>query len=204
MISCRIFFVLAVFITFNCKTSAQDWHLAKEKNGIKVYKSNSDTGTIRSYRVEAGIHSNEEDIVAVLLKVEQFDDWIMGIDEVTVLSRNNTDYSERIQYYSITKMPWPVWNRDMVGEIKSVKITGGGYKISNKALNKPVKIPKKTTRVTNFGENYTLKPVSSNYTHMVLEGYFDIKGNLPLWLVDLFLIEGPILTISALKEQVNP
>jgi len=107
-----IIIILCSFILSSTNTLAQEeWKLVKDKDAIKIFTRSIEGTRLKEYKGEAILSVTIEQLYNYLIKVENYQDWVYECKESTLISK--VDDKEYI-FYSIYKIPWPFYNRDIV------------------------------------------------------------------------------------------
>jgi hypothetical protein len=199
----RIFFLLfAGSICFNMtfKTEA-DWQLKKNANGILVYTRESTELGIKEVKCVTHFKSSLSGLVAFIKDIPQHPNYIYRCKSAFIIKNVN---DSELYYYHETATPWPVENRYGViyykikqdSKTKIVRIDS--KEILNMYPKQPnmVEVPKLRASwefVTNKNGE-----VESTYYILLNPG-----GNIPVWLINLFVIDGPYNTILKMKELLK-
>jgi ribosome-associated toxin RatA of RatAB toxin-antitoxin module len=194
------FFIILFSLCRISSADSTDWVLQKNENGIAVYTRYAQGTHIKEVRVVNVVESSLSGLVALLLDVKNYPNWIYACSEASVLKEINS--LEQYQY-QVTDVPWPVSDRDVVSHFKLQQdsIT----KIVT-AMNtaKPEYIPKKDdrVRVQHFQSNYKFTPLPDGKVKVEFELYVDPGGNVPDWLINSNIVTAPYKTTLALIKQL--
>jgi len=61
-------------------------------------------------------------------------------------------------------------------------------------------VHKKFVRITEHYDITTIIPIEENRVKVVMQGYTDPGGNIPTWIVNMFIADGPYESMLALKK----
>jgi hypothetical protein len=195
-----LLFIFALFTGFD-SINEKVWKLEKNKNGIKVYSNVPEGETLKHIKAHAIVKSSLSSIVAVLIDVPNYTNWIYNCSESNSLKQVN---NQEMIYYSVSDVPWPLDNRDLVlkNTISQNNKTKTVYSISAPVLNV---IPKKKgmVRIENMYGKWTITPKENGL--VVLEYYLklDVGGNVPDWIVNLFIEKGPYQSMLLFIEHIK-
>src|SRR4030095_2264754 len=196
-----IFFsvILLCLYKFSAADST-DWVLQKNENGIAVYTRYAEGSHIKEVKVVNEVTSSLSALVALLLDVKNYPNWIYACSEASVLKEINNH--EQYQY-QVTDVPWPVSDRDMASHFKIhqdsiTKIVT----VTNKG--EPDYIPPKEdrVRVPHFQSNYKFTPLTNGKVKVEFELYVDPGGTVPDWLINANIVTAPYKTTQALIKQL--
>jgi len=116
--------------SFNTNVKSSDWKLEKNKNGIKVYSYAAKGESLKQVKSNFTIKASLSCLLAVISDVPHYTDWISNCSKATLLKKISP--TEQL-YYSISDVPWPISNRDLVmkNKIHQNKKTKVVYSISS-------------------------------------------------------------------------
>ena len=193
--------ILLVFGSFNINTSKISWNLEKSKNGILVYSSLLEGQKIKQIKVKTTSKTTLSAAIAVLKHVENYSSWIYNCNSSLLINQKN---EFEMMYYSVTTTPWPLQNRDLVvyNKITQDKTTKKTQSISTPLLNK---VPEKENlvRVTDFYGEWTFIPINDNEISIEYYLKIDPAGNIPAWMLNMFIDVGPYQTIEKFKQLLE-
>ncbi len=181
--------------------AAQSWNFIKEKDGIKIYTRMEDGNSLKSYRGVTDINSPAEKIFALMEDINNIDWWDKNLTLIKVLLYEK---DKRAQYYLVYDSPWPVTDRDLCVDVTiTIDAVSGERKINAVALNGVIPERKDMVRIKDYLQTWTIIPSGIEMTHVVLEGFVNPAGIIPIWISNKLIIESPIKAICGLKEQIK-
>ena len=196
------YLLLAVIIfSFTQMLHAEEkWNLVKDKKGIKVYTRKVEGTNIKEFKVLVTFNTNLSALIATILDVNNTANWLANGKECKLLEQ--TTESEWVAYV-LLGAPWPFRDRDMIIY----------HKITQDPITKVVQVKmtselkylplyKKTVRMKIANGLYTLTP-KGNQVEVDYSFLADPGGNIPAWVANLFMVDGPLKTIDNLKEIVE-
>ncbi len=192
-------YILA-FTTSDLFSQENPWRFVKETNGIKVYFRSIENSNLNEVRIQTTFTSNLSAIVEGLKDVKAYAQWVYkAANSYTV--KEFSDFE--MEYYNRIDFPFPLDDRDIV--IHSIIQQDPQTKVvTSISYAKPLVLPenKNMVRIKNFNSKWTFTP-KNNIIYGVYTFSSDPGGNIPAWLVNLSLDEGPIKTIKAFKKQLS-
>jgi len=200
----RVFLLMMILTEFSFaqpSPNAQDWKVRKEENGITVYSRHEDGVSIDEIKVVNTVHASLSAIVAVLLDVPHYPDWIFRCTEGKILK----EVSDSEQYqYQVNDGPYPVSDRDVVVHFTvwqdpKTKI------VYTHSVGVPDYIPKDedAVRMPLFDGGYQLIPLGNGDVQVVYTLMLDPGGSIPDWIVNKMISSGPYETQLKMKGQVE-
>lgn len=196
-----LFFVFACLGNIAVADST-DWVLQKNENGITVYTRYAEGTHLKEVRVVNEVSSSLSGLVALLLDVKNYPNWIYACSEAAVLK--NVSSSEEYQY-QVTDVPWPVTDRDVASHFKIVQdpvtrvVTA-----TNTGQPDYIAVKEDRVRVQHFQSNYSFTPLGGGKVKVEFELYVDPSGSVPDWLINSNIVTAPYkTTLSMIKELPN-
>jgi hypothetical protein len=187
---------LNVFSLGNYIFSSNDWELKKEENDIKVYLRKNEINNVE-YLAETKINSNINSILAIILDYNNSHKWMYKLEDSRILEKN---YDSLFYVYFTMEMGWPLKKRDLVSDVKLNKEDDF---VSVTLSSVPNFIPEddKYLRISDSKSVWTLSKINDSETKVTLQSYAVIEG-LPTFVIELFIVDGPIFSLSNLKKKI--
>jgi hypothetical protein len=180
----------------NQSSEATDWELKKDKNGIKVYTRDYPDSPVKEFKAIASYHCSFKKLVILLNDLPKYPQWLKNCKSVKTVK--TVDETTLINYAEI-KVPWPFSPRDGVYEYTVVDNRHNLYYA--KIQSKPDMYPEKSgiVRMRNANGNWKVEEISDNEVKITHQFFGDPEGNIPGWVVNLFIVDGPYDTLLNLK-----
>jgi hypothetical protein len=188
------------FLLVSISLKGQSWKLKDEEEGIKVYTRKVEDSDIKAIKVECTIEATLSQLTAVLLDFPASSEWIYATKFCRV--QKSISPSELI-YHSEIDVPWPASNRDFVVRLKfeqdsiTKKLT-----VDGENLPYYLKEQEDVVRIMHTESNWTVTP-RNKYLDIVFTLHVHPGGSIPAWLINLFVIRGPLETFRNLRSQVK-
>jgi hypothetical protein len=193
--------VLAILLLCLTQTTfAQpNWQLQKDEQGIKVYTSENATTGVKAVKVEVEFTQPIDEISTIIMDVPGFPNWIYGCIESTIISRQSDSI---ILYRHVTDAPWPFEDRDQISKFTKTKNKSGSITIAS--ASQPG-FPEREgfVRITQSSASWVLSPQKNGTVKTVYNLSFDPGGNIPDWMVNVFITDGPFQTFMTLKKMLE-
>lgn len=194
--------ILFTFLLINLSfTNSMNWELRKSSNGIFVYTRQSLNSDIKEVKCTTNFQSNLKNLVCLIKDISAHPNYIYKC-KMSYIIKNVND--SELYYYHETEAPWPVANR--YGVIY--------YKITQNANTKVVSIKsngilgmypnqKDMVEVPALNATWTFTPKSDGTVDGEYYIYLNPGGNIPSWMINLFVVDGPYTTITKMKEVLQ-
>jgi len=176
------------------------WVLKKEVDGIRIYTSTSDDSKFKSICVTLTTTGTPAQLAAILMDIPGQTDWVYSTKSSKVLKRVS---DAEVICYSEKTMPWPVSNRDVVLQFRvAVDAATGVLTARGNTVQWPVAEKDGVVRVPQATVAWRATPASPTTIAIEYEARIDPGGDVPAWVVNLFISKGPLETFGKLKEKL--
>jgi hypothetical protein len=174
---------------------AEDWQLAKDEDGIKIYLSEVPGSKYKAYRGVTTIASDVATLRELQEDVKGSCAWIHACAEQSLLKHEGGES----WIYTRFKMPWPVEARDSVLHVVSEQ--GADGSLTRKLDGQPQYIPddKDHTRVASLKGFWSLVPKDGK-VEVTYQVHTEPGGSVPSWLANSFVVDAPFNTLKGLRE----
>jgi hypothetical protein len=180
---------------------AQSWDLVKEQDGIQIFTRHEAGKSLKAYKGMAVIRAPAEKVFTLIEDVNHTEWWDPNLSQIKVLAYEK---NKRAQYYLVYDSPWPVANRDLcvvvtvnADPIRSI------FTVSAVPLAGVIPEREDRVRIKDYRQTWTVSSAGENLTQVVLEGYVDPAGNIPVWISNMLVIESPINAILRVKQRME-
>ncbi len=174
---------------------AEDWKLAKDENGIKIYLSEVQGSKYKAYRGVTTINADVATLRALQEDVKGSCQWIHACAEQSLLKH------EGMQSWVYTRfdMPWPVEARDSILHVVSEQ--GADGSLTRKLDGQPQYLPldKDHTRVASLQGFWRFVPQGDGKVEVTYQVHTEPGGSVPSWLANSFVVDAPFNTLSGLR-----
>lgn len=185
-----------LFLFENLNFLTTNWELKKEENNIKVYIRKNEINNVE-YLAETKISGDINSILQIILDYDNSYKWMYKLEESKIVEKKNDSL---FYVYFTMEMGWPLKKRDLVSDVKIIK---KDEFVSISLSSVPDFIPEKDNyiRILDSKSVWTLSKINDLETKVTLQSYAVIDG-LPSFVVELFIVDGPIYSLSNLKNKI--
>ena len=186
-----LFFFCHIFII----TAQKNWKLKKKVDSIEIYTSESTK--YNSFKGRIILDNSIYSFVAFLKDMDEYVNWGYKTKEVSLLKRSG----DTLQiYHVITQVPFPYKNRDGIYQNKFRWISESNTLIVDiKTLDEYVPEDDDYTRVKGSGF-WKVVVLPSGKLDITFQMQIDPGGNIPGWLVNMFIDTTPYHTLVNLRK----
>lgn len=176
------------------------WKLKKNKNGIEIFTTQSDTSAFMAFKARMTIQGSVGAFVAVLQDLEHMPDWGYNIEYAWLLEKSGDTL---VIYYSEASVPFPFANRDGIYLNRFIwNNQSRQLKVDIELLHNYLEVKEKLVRVKGNGE-WLVKVLGDDSLEMIFRMQVDPGGEIPAWLVNMFIDETPYETMVNIREMMK-
>lgn len=193
--------IFSVFPNFaEAKNNNLNWHSTKKSNGIEVFLRNTKNSPLKAFKGVVTVNSKLSSIMAVLDDTDGYPKWLFNCKSAKTINKSSNSITNHI----VTKMPWPVKNRDTV-LFNSTAQDSVSKNIEIKIMAKPRLLPNKAgvVRIENMQGRWLLRPVAAGKVNIIYEMNVDPGGSIPKWLVNSLTVDHPFNTLKNMREVLK-
>lgn len=194
------FACLLLLCIFSAAKAQTNWKLSKEKDGIRIYTSTTDSSKYKNIRVTCELIGTIKKLQTILRDVRHHPDWVYKAKNIAIIKQNSPD---DIIYYLETEIPWPVTDRDGVYHL-TMKADSIHHSFSALVVSLPGYTPEKKGKIRILNSKAVWQvtekdnKINIDYTFEV-----DPRGSLPAWAVNMFSDKGPYETFKNLEALLS-
>ncbi|WP_242927221.1 START domain-containing protein [Pontibacter vulgaris] len=197
----NLLIILFILVSGGKPTSDKSWQLVKDKDGILVYTSDSESSALKSIKVSAVLDGTPEKLWAVVQDVSKQQDWVYATKSSKLLKKTS---ASELLYYVETEVPWPASNRDIAIRMKMTENKANqSLTINTVGLPKAMPVNNGKVRVPNLAARWEVKSVGRNKIRVDYFLDLDPGGAIPAWISNLFVTKGPYETFANLRELLK-
>ena len=191
------------FLSFHPPAENPDgsWKLKKDIEGIKVYLRASKSSALKELKTVTRYKASLTSIVQLVSDKESYPKWVYGCSKSYYLKRikDNESY-----HYQETDTPWPLSNRDLI--VHNIVLQDSATRVVTiQSTGYPDYIPQKQgiVRVPHFHAYWKFTPLPKNEVEAEYVMSLDPGGEIPDWVVNLAVSEGPVKTLKNMQELLS-
>ena len=193
-------FILLGFFSFPGR-SQDDWKLKTDKDGINIFTRTFPDSKFKAIKVEVELDATLSQMVAVVLDVNTGAQWVYSTKSSVLLKQVSPS---ELYYYSEVSIPWPAANRDFIAELRAVQDSHSRVvTIYGPVFPDYMPVKKDIVRVRRSEGKWVISPVAKGKIKVEYTLRVDPGGDLPAWLVNMFVTKGPYESFKKLKEQLQ-
>ncbi len=180
--------------------SAEEWKLAKNKNGVVVFTRQAEGSKIKEFQAIVKIKTSMAALQKMIENAEGYVNWQPNISNSKTIKKINEN--ESYIYYAMD-VPWPIQNRDIVVSRKKTNMKSGEVLYRLKSKPDYIDQKEKYIRIRDAHGFWKLTPQSGGLIKVVYQSYGDPAGSIPTGVINMFIVDGPYKTMLNLKNKLE-
>lgn len=192
----RVALLCGLGLLLSTTVQAEEWKLAKDEAGIRVYLKEVPGSRYKAYRGVTTIRSDMARVRALQEDISGACVWIHECREQRLLKLAGGESWT----YTRFDTPWPVTPRDSVLHIVSQEAADGSLTRTMQGV--PTYLPEESgfIRVTKVEGLWKLTPKGEQGIEVIYEAHTEPGGSVPSWLANSFVVDAPYNTLQALRQ----
>jgi hypothetical protein len=193
---------IMLLLVFDLPLLAQnDWTILKVKDGIKISSRHSPKSPFNDIRVELDVTGNIDQLESILVDVNKYKEWSYA----TKISRLVKSLGPgKFIYYTEIEVPWPATNRFFYADFELKKnLTERSMHIIAANIPNYESGPKDLVQVPLTRGTWNISTITNKSIHIDYSLEMNPGGSLPVWVLNLFSIKGPMESFENIKKKMN-
>lgn len=193
--------LLLFFVSwFGSNAPGVNWQKVRANSTIQVYTAQVANYPVKGIRAEVVFDAPVEQVLKVAMNVSHYSNWIYKCKKSVLVKQVSTT---EVIYYHITDAPWPVDDRDQYSSTKLSKQADGTYWMHSHTLPDYGSELMGNVRVKNGKATWHFTSLPNGKTKGEYELFFDPAGHIPNWIINLFIAEGPFISMQNMQREVK-
>lgn len=187
--------LLAALLFGSSALAADDWDLAYDREGIRVYLSGVSGSPYQQFRGVSTMKASVRTLTDLQENLRVACKWLYACEQMRLLEVNGAD----TWVYLTTNLPWPTMPRDIVLKVTTERLDDGT--LVRHLSAEPGRIPKVEglIRVRHLSGEWRMRPLDERNTEVTYQLQADPAGDVPGWLANRFVVDAPVVTLRTLR-----
>lgn len=181
-------------------STSSSWKLRKSSEGVEVYYRQAENSPINEIKITTSFNGKLKSLLEIMRDVQRYPSWVYKCTDAELVERPSS--SEAI-YYAVMDFPWPLNDRDFVAGSKIYSSANGKVVITVKGITGRVPEHEERVRVPVLDYRWEFIPLNNDIIQVKYYLRSDPGGELPPWLVNLVIDQGPTQTVKNLRELLQ-
>lgn len=186
----------ALGLLLSTTVQAEEWTLAKDEAGIRVYLKEVPGSRYKAYRGVTTIRADMARVRALQEDVSAACAWVHECSEQRLLKYAGAESWT----YTRFNTPWPVTPRDSVLHIITQEAADGSLTRIMRGVPDYLPEVPGLVRVTKVEGLWKLTPKGEQGIEVIYEAHTEPGGSVPSWLANSFVVDAPYNTLEALRR----
>ena len=193
-------FTALVLLLASIPAVADEWKLAKNMSGIKVYTKTIPGSVLKAVKAEMTVRTTLSSLIALMTDFDSFTRWYPQMKVFTCVKEIN-----KLEFYIhiMTDAPWPVKDRDSLCHFKIFQ-DPADKSINIEYTDLPGILPEEPgiIRVKKLYGLFRFTPVNGDRVLITYETHSDPGGKIPAWMANATTTERPYKIFKNMKKMV--
>lgn len=187
--------LLLVMVLLSPLGQADDWNLAYDREGIRVYLSGVADSPYQQFRGVSTIKASVRTLVDLQENLRVACKWLYACAQMRLVEVDG----DSTWVYLTTDLPWPTLPRDMILKVSTERLDDGT--LIRHLQAEPAKLPEQPglIRVQHLSGTWIMKPLGERKTEVTYQLKADPAGDVPGWLANRFVVDAPVVTLRTLR-----
>ncbi|MFJ4064314.1 START domain-containing protein [Pseudomonas sp. NPDC089996] len=190
----RCLLIAALLLSSAC-LAADDWNIAYDREGIRVYLSSTAGSAYQQFRGVSTIKASVRTLVDLQENLRVACKWLYACEQMRLVEVDG----DSTWVYLTTNLPWPTMPRDMVIKVTTERLDDGT--LVRHLTAEPNRVPEEPglIRVQHLTGEWIMKPLGERETEVTYQLRADPAGDVPGWLANRFVVDAPVVTLRTLR-----
>jgi hypothetical protein len=189
----------SMLVAASVMAQADEWKVAKDEDGIKVYTRSVEGSKYKAYRGIVTIKATPDRIEQLQEDTVNSCKWLYRCQQLKVLKHEG----QNTWTYMRIEMPWPVTARDVVLQITTQQADNGGFIRYLKGQPTYTSAVDGYVRVSSFEGKWQVLPKAAGIVEVTYEAQSEPGGSIPSWLANSFVVDAPFNTLQGLRKAAE-
>ena len=183
------------------EVAAEQWQAVRSSDGIQIFTAKPAASPIIKVKAVAEIDAGMDTILAILDDETRYAEWVPYLAEARILQ--NVSKTEKL-VYNLFDAPWPARDRDFIYRLMITSQTENEISYTMQSVTTPL-MPEKegVVRAVLIEARYSLTSLNDNQSRIELVFHADLRGHLPVWIVNIVHRSFTFDAIKGLMAQVK-
>ena len=175
-----------------------DWQFAKEQDDVRVYTGEVQGSKFLAFQAMVEIKAPVEAVLEAIADHASYPQWYDNCKSTELLEMRSPNQAVvRI----VIKTPFPLANRDAINQVTINRVDGGAV-VDLRSLPNATASVRGLVRMEQASGTWVLEE-SADATRVIHTYHADPKASVPAWMVNRFVVDGPLRSLSALRKRLE-
>jgi hypothetical protein len=199
----KLFFYAQLFLvllSYNSHLYAQDWHLERDKSGVKIYTRFIKGWDLKQFKAVVNIKTDLSSVEKTIRNAVGRNNWMYNTFDTKDIKKvsDNEIYS-----YSRVAAPWPVSDRDNVTKYTYKKVSDKEIYVYLSNVNGIAPEKSGIVRIKRMEGYWHFKDLDNGFIQVSQIAVAEPGGSIPAWLANSAVIDSPYNTLLNMKNHIE-
>ncbi len=196
----KVILIISFLFSILVGISQTEWEIKKDKDGVKVYTKEVEGSSLKAFKAIAVMKGKLSSFVAVLKDVESYSELFNDMKEAKLIEIQDTFQIHTL----VSGAPWPVSDRyGVYSNTYSQRYDHKTVTVKVKALPGYISEKEDKVRIIQAEGQWIFHPVEYNRVEVTFEMHVEPGGNIPKWVINMFIVDSPFNDLKSLRERVK-
>ena len=187
--------LLAALLLCASALATDDWHLAYDREGIRVYLKDAGDSPYQQFRGVSTMKASLRTLTDLQDNLRVACKWLYACADMRLLKVEG----DSTWVYLTTALPWPATTRDIVLQVRTERLDDGTLLRHLRAVPGMVQRVPGQIRVRQLEGEWRMVPKGERLTEVTYQLQAEPAGDIPAWLANRFVIDAPVVTLRTLR-----
>jgi hypothetical protein len=192
--------ILLLIVSVVSFAHAQDWTLAKDKSGVKVYTRLIKGWDLKQFKGVVNISANLKTVENTLRNDADRSRWMYNTYDTKDVKKISDN---ELYAYSAVSAPWPVSHRDNVTKYTFKKISDTEMYVYFNNVSGIIPEKSGVVRIKKMEGYWHFKEISHGTVQVTQLAVAEAGGSVPAWLANSAIVDSPFYTLLNMKKHIE-
>lgn len=199
----RFFLFITILITgLNSLRAEEQWHLEKDKNGIKIWTRKTPNSNLKEYKAISTFNVSCDKITGLFRKVSSYEKWSYKVEpgSVKIIKKiSDNDF----YLYNVIAAPL-IKKRDVISHVRINSPDANGVILINMdAASDLVAEKEDCVRIKKMKAFFKITPLGNNKIQLEHQANSSPGGNIPDFMTNMGAVDAPFYMFEKIKELLG-
>jgi ribosome-associated toxin RatA of RatAB toxin-antitoxin module len=192
--------LLAFHLTLNvASVEVKEWKKSLDKDDIIIYTRQTEASPFHEFLAETEMEGTVKKFCELITDFEVYPELFPDCESVEMIKHPESNV---YLYHMILKVPFPFTRRDIVQQLVMDEL---GNTVTVQVNSRPnlVERHRRFVRIERADGFWKVEQISDNKISVKFQYLADPGGELPVWLVNSFIVKSPYKTLRIMREMMQ-
>ena len=180
------------------KAEEADWQPAKTKDGVQVFTGLVPGSKFLAFKATTVIKAPVKAVLAAVTDHAAYPQWYDNCKSTEIIEWREPATA---LVHIVIKTPFPLSNRDAINQVTVIE-TPDETRVELTSLPEHIDHVRGLVRMETASGSWQLQPVAEG-TRVIHTYHADPRARVPAWMVNRFVVDGPINSLTKLRGRLE-